>query len=201
MRPGANFRLRRCGLAWLATAFVACTAPSAEAPPADHAGAVDAAGLADASELAADAGRAAGVDEDAGVRPQTLTVVARAVTDVTSRELALDESNSAIDPQSRFELEFQRLADVRVRLFDESDRAVASTDRMVVGQTTRYTIVPAEQLVTGSRYSLVIDGLKTDLAADERGHPFKVVRIQLKTSGEKPAPPPPPKKRRRSKRR
>ena len=207
MRIGLHPKPRRSAAAlWFAFAFLACKAPPADAPaPAEvDAGATslaDAAAIGsngESSGLTADAGHAAG---DAAAPPKPLRVVARAVFDAASRELAVDGLNQVIEPQSRFELELPRLADVRVRLFDESDRAIASHDRMVVGETVRYAILPAEPLVSGSRYSLVIDGLRAELATDDDGQQFRVVPIELATSGEKPPPPPKPTKKRRSKRR
>lgn len=114
--------------------------------------------------------------------------------------LSPDTTTEAVPPDSRFEIELPRLADVRVRLFDASDRVVPSNDTLeLTGATARYVLVPAEPLVTGSNYSLLIDGQRGELATDSDGKVYAELRARLKTSGEKPAPQKkqPPKRRRR----
>jgi len=117
--------------------------------------------------------------------------------DGTRRPISVDAPNELLQPETQFELEMPRMADVRVRLFDESDRIVPSNDRLEIGSKTRYLLVPAAPLTTGSKYTLVVDGLASELATDVAGVPYAIVRIPLKTVGEKPPPPP---KRSRGKR-
>ncbi len=130
----------------------------------------------------------AGPEEDAGALAQALGATARALTDEAEpRALVRGGANEEIALPSRFEVELPRLADFRVRLLDEADRAVASTDRaQVFSQRLRYQLVPNEPLTPGSRYALVVDGLRADLATDDHGRAFERVRIELKTSGERP---------------
>lgn len=123
---------------------------------------------------------------DAG--PSPLQFKARAVTDAGVTDLVADASNE-IPTESRFELELGNVKDVRVRLFDEADKAVPSTDQLELGQATRYFLAPNELLTPGSGYALVIDGLKNFEATDGTGKSLEVTRIGLRTVGEKPTPP------------
>ncbi|MGC4113417.1 MAG: hypothetical protein QM765_01840 [Myxococcales bacterium] len=122
---------------------------------------------------------------DAG--PLPLQFKARAVSDAGAFELGADAANE-IPVESRFELELGNLKDVRVRLFDEADKAVPSTDKLELGQATRYFLAPNEPLTPGSGYALVIDGLKNFEATDSSGKSLEVTRIGMRTLGEKPAP-------------
>jgi hypothetical protein len=134
----------------------------------------------------ADAGPA-GPQEDGGALAQALSATVRALCDdAEPRALVRGGANEEIALQSRFEVELPRLADFRVRLLDEADRAVASTDRAQIAERSRYQLVPSEPLTPGSRYALVIDGLRADLATDDRGRAFERLRVELKTRGEKP---------------
>jgi hypothetical protein len=94
--------------------------------------------------------------------------------------------NEPIPVESRFELTFPSLTDVRVRLFDEEDRQVPSTDRLEAGEKIRYLLTPAEALSAGSRYQLLVDGLTSDQPTDRLGQAYDPVRIEILTAGEKP---------------
>jgi hypothetical protein len=98
-------------------------------------------------------------------------------------------ANEDVSPDSRFEVDLPRLADFRVRLLDEGERAVASTDRASLTERLRYELAPEEPLAPGSRYALVVDGLKAELATDEQGRAYELLRLELRTSGEKPRAP------------
>jgi len=152
-----------------------------------------------------DQGVSSGTDEqslDGG--PVPLKAVATAVVDTERRALVAETLNESIPPGARFEVEMPRLADVRVRLFDANDRAVESNDTMEIGDATRYSLQPAEPLVPGSKYSLLVDGLQSEMPKDHEGREYDLVRWELKTAGEKPAPAPKTKakgsKRRRGRR-
>lgn len=125
---------------------------------------------------------------DASLRP--LDWRARAISDGGVVELRADAANEGIDPAARFELELGALRDVRVRLFDEADRAVPSTDRLERGVATRYSLIPTEPLAPGSGYAFVVDGLEDWDPVDATGAARQPARIGLRTAGEKPAPPP-----------
>jgi hypothetical protein len=141
---------------------------------------------ADAS-VSADAGSA----PDASLPLANLLVAAHAIeADGSARELKTSDVNENVAPEARFELEMPALRDVRVRLFDDDDKAVPSTDRLELGQRTRYTLDPNEPLAAGSLYALAIDGQSGEYATDPSGRSYRTIRIELKTSGEKAAPPP-----------
>lgn len=158
----------------------------------------DAADPAVATEVDASDGAVAldaGAPPEVDPGPEMLPATVRAVTADATVELLPGEPNVDVSPESRFEVEMPRLADVRVRLFDEGDRLVPSNDKLeLAGQTARYVLVPAEPLITGTRYALIIDGLRGELASDSNGKEFAELRIELKTPGEKPQPQKPAKK-------
>jgi hypothetical protein len=168
-------------LEWLLMAFLLTACPPAVPPGPD----------------AAAPGPDASVPEDAVTidagppAPLALTVTARATVPNADAGTALtpEVETAEVAPESVFEVELPHLADVRVRLFDDAERAVPSSDRLELGQPTRYRLAPTEPLVPGSRYTLAIDGLKGDLPTDPAGRAYNAVRLPLRTSGEKPEPP------------
>jgi len=129
---------------------------------------------------------AAPVSLDAGRELRELTIDVRTIADDAG--IPLKASAEEVRTGATFELEMPALADVRVRLFDEDDRAVPSTDHLELGQVTRYRLVPSEALVAGSRYKLVVDGLRSDYPTDPAGRGFAIAHIELRTAGEKPVP-------------
>lgn len=131
---------------------------------------------------------------DGGALPVHLAVEVLAFAEDARRTLSLEKPNEQLAPDSHFELEMPRMADVRVQLFDESDRAVPSNDRLKVGPKTRYLLRPAEALDSGSKYTLIVDGLTDALPTDASGVTYELVRVALTTAGEKPAPVTPGKK-------
>ena len=157
---------------------------------------------ADAAVPSADASASSSADAsttpDAGFAPDAsslpllnLAVIARAIeADGAARELKTSDVNELVAFEARFELEMPALRDVRVRLFDEDDKAVPSTDRLELGPRTRYTLDPTEALLAGSRYALVVDGQSGEYPTDPAGRAYRTVRIELQIAGEKPAPPP-----------
>ena len=94
-----------------------------------------------------------------------------------------------IAPDSLVELWLPSLADVRVRLLDESHRLVPSDDRLSsdgVGQS-RYLIQPESPLVPGTKHFVRVDGLVDDLPTAIDGAQYRPVRVSFVTSGEKPS--------------
>ncbi|HEY3445064.1 MAG TPA: hypothetical protein VGK67_01825 [Myxococcales bacterium] len=186
--PAMNFALRNCrpGLL-LAACLGIASAVGCPSAPAAGPDAAPIPQLPDVGIAVVDAGPPAPPGLDAG--PAPLKFKARALTDAGVLELAVDAANE-IPVESRFEVELGAVKDVRVRLFDEADKAVPSTDKLEVGQaTTRYQLAPNEPLTPGSGYALVIDGLKAFEATDSSGKSLEVTKIGMWTLGEKPAPP------------
>ncbi len=194
MSPFALRSVRPVALA-LVLSLAACRTQSDPAADSTPAGSEDA-GAQNAAAAVLDAG----VPEDP--KPARLEVKITAVSDERTVELSSAEPTEDVPPASRFEVVLPRLPDVRVRLFDEADKMVPSTDSLVLsGDTARYVLTPDEPLVTGTRYALLVDGQRGELPTDGNGTTFSDVRVELKTSGEKPKPAPAKPSRSRKRRR
>ncbi len=184
-RPWAAVRLAIC---LVAVAGCPRTEPPAElkagAPTAQVAAAEPepdaAAPLPDAGPLVV-----APPAEPPGPAPLTLTV--KALSRDQERPLVRGGDNDGLPIDLKLSLELPPLKDFRVRLFDDSDKAVPSGDRSeATSESVRYLLTPAEPLTPGSRYALLVDGLSEDLPKDSAGRSYQLVRIELKTAGEKP---------------
>ena len=92
------------------------------------------------------------------------------------------------------------LVDVRVRLFDESDRLLPSRDRVTVGKGTQVRIAPEEPLPPGSSFRVEIAGQLQPFPTGVDGKHFGGRTYRFHTTGEKPPPPPPPAKKQRRRR-
>jgi hypothetical protein len=92
------------------------------------------------------------------------------------------------------------LVDYRVRLFDETHRALVSDDEADAADGgIAYRIRLATPLKSGHKYTLVVDGQTGTDIIDVSGKIHPEYRFPIQISGEKvKEPPPPPKKRRRS---
>ncbi|MBU8894751.1 hypothetical protein DRW03_26780 [Corallococcus sp. H22C18031201] len=107
--------------------------------------------------------------------------------------LALDEK-PLVEPTSVLELRSSvPLRNYRVRLFDESDRAVVSDDRATESETgLEYRIGLPEPLKTGFSYTLVVDAQTGSSLTDAQGHDIDDLRAQFQVAGEKEKPKPSP---------
>lgn len=186
-RFGFPARVRFSSL--IAGACIAILASIGCVTPAAPLAGPDAAPIPATPDAGADAPDAAPAPPGLDAGPAPLSFRARAITDAGVVDLAADAATE-IPVDSRFELELGAVKDVRVRLFDESDKAVPSTDKLELGQSTRYFLAPDELLVPGSGYALVIDGLHAWEPTDAAGKSLQMTRIPLRTAGEKPSPPP-----------
>lgn len=94
---------------------------------------------------------------------------------------------SIIEPVQKLEVQASaRLRNFRIRVFDESDRALESDD--VLSETdagTRDEISLRFPLKPGRRYDLVLDPQTGPLLQDALGNTFPEVRFTLQTSGER----------------
>ncbi len=91
----------------------------------------------------------------------------------------------------RLHAEFPPMADVRVRLMDESHRLVPSTDtQRTDALMTAVVVEPDAPLTPGTRYFLRIDGLVEERPAAFDGTAYDNTRVSFVTPGEKPAPEP-----------
>ncbi|MCI0572232.1 MAG: hypothetical protein L0Y66_15860 [Myxococcaceae bacterium] len=91
------------------------------------------------------------------------------------------------------------VSNYRIRLLDESERALASDDtaEAAADGTLRYRIQLAVPLVPGSRYTLIMDSQSGTAIEGLQDRTFDELRMELQTTGEKPPPPPKPGRRRR----
>lgn len=103
---------------------------------------------------------------------------------------AHDEGWPLIQPTSVLELHAtQPLRNYRIRLFDESDRAMVSDDMAEEsGSGLFYRITLPEPLEAGHRYTLVIEAQSGDELSDGLGRKLEDVRIAFQVAGEKQKP-------------
>jgi hypothetical protein len=81
------------------------------------------------------------------------------------------------------------LRNYRIRLFDESDRAMVSDDTAEEsGSGLAYRITLPEPLEAGHRYTLVIEAQAGDELTDGLGRKLEDVRIAFQVAGEKEKP-------------
>jgi hypothetical protein len=146
------------------------------------------AGVADARAMPL-AG-AADIEADGGTpAPRPLQITAHALTDGGVRTLSSANPTEEVPVEARFEVEVPRLSDVRVRLFDDVDKLVPSSDRLESREGfTRYNLTPVEALAPGSRYSILLDGQRAEQPTDLDGNAHEVVRLELRTAGQKVVP-------------
>jgi hypothetical protein len=109
-----------------------------------------------------------------------------------------EEGRPIVEPTSALELRSSRtLRNYRVRLFDESDRALVSDDTAEESSDgVLYRISLPTPLKSGHGYVLVIDAQSGASMTDAQGQEVADIRMPFQVSGEKEKPPPPAKKRR-----
>lgn len=178
-------RLHRLSFAVCAAALVVAGCPKPSAPPTD-------AGVTAEPELDA------GVEEPGPAsfslqyeRPDAGLEAIPIVGDEDGRPL--------IEPTSTLELRSSlALRNYRVRLFDETDRAMVSDDTAEESANgLLYRVSLPTPLKSGHKYTLVIDAQTGTSMTDSQGRELPDVRIPFQVSGEKEKPAPPPKKQRR----
>jgi hypothetical protein len=140
---------------------------------------------------------------DAGTQPLVTFSVQYQAPDagLAVLSLALDEQ-PVIEPTST--LEFRStpgLRNYRVRLFDETERAMVSDDAAEESPTGLvYRIQLPTPLKSGHKYTLVVDAQTGSAMTDTQGRDVEELRAEFRIAGEKEKPPPPTqngKKRRR----
>jgi hypothetical protein len=99
-----------------------------------------------------------------------------------------------VDPAATFEVRLGVAArGTRLVLLDARDGMVPSTgDVESGGSVSRFTLVPHETLVPGSRYVLRLEGLESRSVTTDDGRSFEPVAVAFRVAGD--PPPPPPKK-------
>jgi hypothetical protein len=155
----------------------------------------------------ADAG-VAPADADAGDSPAAIPDVVtftltQELPDAGVQGIAVGGAEVAsVDPSQVLELRTDLgLRNHRVRLFDESGRAVTSDDEAADSSAGFvYRITLPEPLKTGFKYVLVVDAQTGTTMTDAAGRPVPDQRFEFQVAGEKEKPPPakkPARKRRR----
>jgi len=129
-----------------------------------------------ASEAAAPAPVAEAADQPRGPRALPATVVARAAA--LSLVLREDELQEGVPADAFFVLESRHaLSDLRIRLFDSSDRLVPADETIEFGRGTRYSLVPKDPLQPGATYTLTVEGQEGDRPSDISGEAFLPARF------------------------
>jgi hypothetical protein len=96
-----------------------------------------------------------------------------------------------VDPGSTFEVRLPFAArGARLVLLDARDAMVPSSSDAQVGATSRFTLVPLEPLVSGSRHVLRLEGLESRLVISGDGRSFEPLVAPFWVAGEPPPAPP-----------
>lgn len=104
-----------------------------------------------------------------------------------------------LDPGSTFEIRLPFAArGARLVLLDARDAMVPSSADAEVGATSRFTLVPLEPLLPGSRYVLRLEGLESRLVKSDDGRSFEPLAAPFQVAGEPPPAPPKKAKKKRT---
>ena len=137
---------------------------------------------------------------DAGP-PQQLPLDVRISFDLADaglQHLPIEPGVRTVVPQvARIELETnQPIRNYRVRLFDEADKVVPSSDSADdLPERLRYVIGLETPLRTGFRYAIVFDAQTGAAMLDAEGRPISDLRYELAVAGVRQKPEPAPKKK------
>lgn len=141
-------------------------------------------------------------DLDAGPRvPLAIDLVVTLADGGTERHALLGLETPVVSPARQLSLQANRpLHNVRIRVLDESDRALTSDD--VPEETPGgllYRIDLLMPLEPGHRYAVLVDPQSGATFDDGSGKEVPEQRLEFRTSGERERPkaPPPHRKRRR----
>ena len=148
-----------------------------------------------------DAGAPVAMVVDAGpVVPLVLDLVVGLADGGTDRHALLGLETPVITPTRQLVVESNRaLHNARIRVMDESDRALESDDVPEEGPSSlRYHIDLLRPLDPGHRYAVLVDAQSGATFDDGTGKEIPEQRLEFRTGGERERPkPPPPRKRRR----
>jgi hypothetical protein len=146
-----------------------------------------------------DGGIDAGVaDAGAAASPLALTLVVSPPDAGVERHALLALETPLVTPAQTLEVAVnRRLHNARVRILDETDRALASDDvPEESGEGLRYHIQLLAPLQPGHRYALLVDAQSGATLDDGAGHEIPEQRLEFRTSGERERPKPPPTRKR-----
>jgi hypothetical protein len=97
---------------------------------------------------------------------------------------------SQVDPAAGFRLAVAaELLDARLALLDGADAAVPSSGTMEIGAVSRFSLSPSGLLRPGSSYLLRLDGATSRDIHGARGETFAPLVLQIRATGDPPAPP------------
>jgi len=161
--------------------------------------AIGASGCPPTAPPAPDAGRTS-VAVDAGVRVPLAIDLAVALADGgTEHHALLGLESPVVSPARALRVEANRpLHNVRVRVMDESDRALPSNDvpdELPAGLS--YQIDLLAPLEPGRKYAVLIDAQSGATFDDGSGKEVPEQRLEFRTSGERERPKAPPPRRKR----
>lgn len=148
-----------------------------------------------------DAGPVAAVADAGPTVPLALDLVVSLADGGTERHALLGLETPVVSPSRQLLVESNRpLHNVRIRVLDESDRALESDDVPEEGPTAlRYRIELLGPLQPGHRYAVLVDAQSGATFDDGSGKEVPEQRLEFRTSGERerPKPSPPHRKKRR----
>lgn len=139
-----------------------------------------------------DAGAAAGPTDAGGLAPFALTLALHLADGGVERHALLGLETPMVSPSWSLEVESnRRLHNARIRVLDESDRALPSDD--LPEETTdgiRYRIELLAPLEPGHRYDVLVDAQSGATLDDGTGRELPEQRLAFRTSGERERPKP-----------
>ena len=147
-----------------------------------------------------DAGAPVAAVIDAGPRvPLALDLLVDLPDGGTERHALLGLETPVVSPARQLLLESNRpLHNVRIRVLDESDRALESDDVPEESATgLRYHIGLLHPLEPGHRYAVLVDAQSGATFDDGFGKEVPEQRLEFRTGGEREKPKPAPPKRKR----
>jgi hypothetical protein len=147
----------------------------------------------------ADAGVPPAVVDAGPVVPLALDLEVSLPDGGTERHALLGLETPVVSPARQLVLESNRpLHNVRIRVLDESDRALESDDVPEESPTgLRYRIGLLRPLEPGHRYAVLVDGQSGATFDDGHGKEMPEQRLEFRTAGEREKPKPAPPKRKR----
>jgi hypothetical protein len=146
-----------------------------------------------------DAGATAAVLDAGPAVPLALDLLAALPDGGTERHALLGLETPVVSPVRSLVVESNRpLHNARIRVMDESDRALESDDVPEEGMTSlRYRIDLLRPLDPGHRYAVLVDAQSGATFDDGTGKEMPEQRLEFRTSGERERPKPAPPKRKR----
>lgn len=149
----------------------------------------------------ADVGATVAVVDAGPVVPLTLDLLVDLPDGGTERHALLGLETPVVSPTRQLLVESNRpLHNVRIRVMDESDRALESNDVPEETSTSlRYHVELLHSLEPGHRYAVLVDAQSGATFDDGSGKEIPEQRLEFRTGGEREAPKKasPGKKRRR----